>query len=656
VVPFNPAGEGSKSRVLVVEDEVVIASDLQQSLEGMGFEVVGIAASGEDAVEMAIRERPDLVLMDIVLQGRMDGAEAAEEIYSRYDIPIVYLTAYADEKLLERTRATEPFGYLIKPVDDNELRFTIEMAVYKHRAEREIKRQNVFIRHILDSLTHPFYVINVNDYTIELANPAANLGDIEAEKTTCYAVTHKSKAPCSGVEHPCTIEEVKKTRQAVTLEHIHYDKDGNAREVEVHGYPIFDGDGNIVQVIEYTLDITERKRLERQFIESQKLESVGRLAGGVAHDFSNIMSAVLGYSEMALMELPQDHPTAEKLMIIREAGEKAAALTRQLLAFSSKQALEMKPINLKAVVEDMAKMLVRMIGEDVVLRVSADAPVRNVMADRGQIEQILMNLAINARDAMPEGGRIDVGVADRDLDERFLRTHRELKPGPYVELSMADNGIGMDREVQGNIFEPFFTTKRDGKGTGLGLSTVYGIVKQHKGLMSVRSEPNKGTTFYIYLPSVAGKTQEVAIKQAPAMPQGDETVLVVDDEPTILRLVSDALEPLGYNVLRASGGGRALEMAEQAGRDIHLLLTDIVMPGMNGMELARRLRAERPGLRVLYMSGYKDQAISGEDVPESEAGFIQKPLRPGILASMVRNALDGLAPEGKEGRDTARNE
>jgi hypothetical protein len=640
------AGQGGV-RILVVEDESVIASDIRMRLRDMGYEVVAIASSGEEAVRRAIELRPDLVLMDILLQGRMDGIEAAGRIRLSADIPVIYLTAYANDDLLQRAKITEPFGYIIKPFEDTELRFSIEMALFKHGAEQELRSRNEFITNILNSLTHPFYVIDVSNYRIVLANPAANLGGASPE-VPCYAVTHHRDTPCGGAEHPCTIEEVKRTGRAVTLEHTHFDKDNNRRDVEVHGYPIFDREGKIVQVIEYTIDITERKKLERQLFESQKLESVGRLAGGVAHDFSNIMSAVLGYSEMALMELPENHPVAEKLQIIRDAGEKAASLTRQLLAFSSRQVLEIKPMHLDETVAEMVRMLARVIGEDISLTVRADPVPRGIMADRGQVEQVIMNLAVNARDALPHGGSIEIAVEERFLSAEDLKAQAALRPGHYVVLSVSDNGQGMPREVQDRIFEPFYTTKGEGKGTGLGLSTVYGIVKQHQGFVTVTSYEGQGTTFEVFFPATSDTTASEEKVATPALPRGTESILVVDDEPAILTLLGQVLSSLGYTVHTAPNAEDAIAIFKREGPAIDLLVTDIVMPGMNGLALAGRLREERPGLRVLFVSGYSEAALADiGSVPARDV--LQKPIRPSALAAHIRARLDAppsTLPEG----------
>ncbi len=393
--------------------------------------------------------------------------------------------------------------------------------------------------------------------------------------------------------------------------------------------------------IERKREEAEKQKLQSQLLQSQKIESIGRLAGGVAHDFNNLLSAILGYSEMAMEEIPEDHPVRKYIRIIIEASEKATAITLQLMAFSRKQVLTKKLVNLNTIVENMDKMLTVMIGEDVILELNTSTPVRNMMADPSQIEQIVMNLVVNARDAMACGGRLTIETADADLDEEYARSHEGARPGSYVMLSVTDTGEGMSRSVQEKVFEPFFTTKELGKGTGLGLSTVYGIVKQHDGYIWLYSEHNKGTTFKIYLPTAEGEVEETDKKERITAARGTETVLVVDDEPSILKLIVDILQPLGYQILKASCGEEALQVSNTFKGGIDILLTDVIMPGMNGQTLADLLKTKRPVTKVIFMSGYTNNVIADYDVRKPDVAFIQKPITRGKLANKLRKVLDG---------------
>jgi two-component system NtrC family sensor kinase len=401
-------------------------------------------------------------------------------------------------------------------------------------------------------------------------------------------------------------------------------------------------DGTITHFVAIKEDITERKRLEEQLRQSQKMEAVGQLAGGIAHDFNNLLTTILGYSEMAIDTLPAGDPLRDRLEIVKDAGERAASLTKQLLAFSRKQILEMKVINLTSVIQNLAKMLRRVIGEDVSLVLKAGEAIRNIKADPTQVEQVLMNLAINARDAMPGGGRLIIEIENVDLDSEYAKSHEEVIPGPHVMLAVTDTGMGMRHEVREKIFEPFFTTKS--MGTGLGLSTVYGIVKQHNGSISVYSEVGKGTAFRIYFPSTVESEEIPPGKPAPTRLKGNETILVVDDEPLVRRLVVDTLKAYGYRLLEASSGEEALKVSNAEDGEIDLLLTDVVMTGMDGRKLAETLKENRPSTKVVFMSGYTEDFFADHGVLEDGRIIVKKPLSPRELASRLRDVLDEKGP------------
>jgi signal transduction histidine kinase len=388
-----------------------------------------------------------------------------------------------------------------------------------------------------------------------------------------------------------------------------------------------------------------RQHLQGQFLQSQKMESIGRLAGGVAHDFNNILTAILSYTELTLMKLVEDHPVRSHLVSIREASEKASTLAHQLLAFSRRQVLEMKVVDLNKVIEGMATMLSRMIGEDVLLEMKTEATISTIRADSGQIEQVLMNLAVNARDAMTSGGSLLIRTQDVDLDDTLLRTQETVTFDKYVMLSVTDTGAGMTAEVRDRIFEPFFTTKELGRGTGLGLATVYGTVKQHSGNIFVDSEPGKGTTFKVYFPIAGerGQEQDEDHDLSGPLPAGTEVILVVEDDPSVRELVREVLTPLGYTVLASAGGDDALRTSDSYDGPVDLLLTDVVMPGMNGKQLAEVLRIKRPGIKVLFMSGYAHDALSTQGMLEPGIAMIHKPFRTVALARQVRQVLDSGA-------------
>ena len=424
--------------------------------------------------------------------------------------------------------------------------------------------------------------------------------------------------------------------------------DGSVRYVSGRGDLFHDADGRPSHMAGTAQDVTESKRheherasLTEQLQTAQKMEAVGRLAGGMAHDFNNLLSVILGYADFASHALREEDPLRTDLEEIRGAAERAATLTRQLLAFSRRQVLEPQVVELNRVATDLEKMLRRLIGEDIQLVLSLAPDLGYVKVDPGQVEQVIMNLVVNARDAMPTGGTLTLETANVELDGDYAARHVGVRPGPYVRLTICDTGCGMDEATRQRIFEPFFTTKEKDKGTGLGLSTVYGIVKQSGGTVWASSEPGRGTVFDIYLPRVTGAPSPAAAPPVAERPRGgSETLLVVEDEEPVRNLVTRILQAAGYRVLSAANGGEALLACEQHPGPIHLLLTDVVMPQMSGKQLAERLGLLKPGLRVLYMSGYPDEAIASHGVRTPGTTFLGKPFGAAELTRKVRSALD----------------
>ena len=416
-------------------------------------------------------------------------------------------------------------------------------------------------------------------------------------------------------------------------------KDGSILTVRLSGRVVStteQGEGLLELIAE---DVTEKRVLEDQFRQAQKMEAVGRLAGGVAHDFNNLLMVVSGYTEVLLEKLDPANPLHAKVEAIQQAADRATTLTRQLLAFSRKQLLELKVVDLNAIVHDMERLLRPLIGENIELTTSLGQNLGHTRADAGQLEQVIMNLVVNAKDAMPDGGKITIQTASAELDDLYHREHTYVQPGSYVMLSVSDTGCGMDKETQSRIFEPFFTTKEKGKGTGLGLSTVYGIIKQSGGYIFAHSEPDHGTTFRIYLPRVEDAAETTDnVKAASTVLEGTETVLLVEDEESVRQLVSETLASRGYKVLEAENGEDALKLAATAGT-IHLMITDVVMPGISGRELARELIKMRPQIRVLFLSGYSEDAVLHQGVLEPDTAFLQKPFTLQHLAKKVREIL-----------------
>jgi PAS domain S-box-containing protein len=468
------------------------------------------------------------------------------------------------------------------------------------------------------------------------------------ERLTGYTQEEVLGRNCRFLQGPQTDPDtVAQVREAVrasrpcSAEILNYRKDGTPFWNALSISPVLDGDNQATHFVGVQADVTERRVLEAQFRQAQKMEAVGRLAGGVAHDFNNLITIINGFSELVLATFRSDDPARERVAEIKKAGERAASLTRQLLAFSRQQVLAPVVLSLNSVVTDLEKMLRRVIGEDIGLAVSLQANLGRVKADAGQIEQVIMNLAVNARDAMPRGGKLTIETKNIRLDEDYARLHADVRPGRYILLAVSDTGHGMTPEVQARIFEPFFTTKEKGRGTGLGLSMVFGIVKQSGGFLEVYSEPDVGTVFKVYLPRVeepvsTGRSHQ-GIRTAV---RGSETVLLAEDEDAVRTLTRIILTGNGYKVLEARDGSEAIRIAREHRGRIHLLISDVVMPGLGGRELSERLVALHPEMKVLFLSGYTDDAVVRHGVLQEKVNFLQKPFSTVALAQKVREVLD----------------
>ena len=458
----------------------------------------------------------------------------------------------------------------------------------------------------------------------------------ELRQTSPYEQIHPE-------DQPKVMEAAKEAKESGVGRRVEYrirHKNGQWRILESTASAARNSRGEVEKLVIVNRDITERKQLEEQLYLSQKLEAIGRLSGGVAHDFNNLLGVIIGYSEAIGSQLDAEHPFREAIEEIQKAGNRAAALTQQLLAFSRKQVLAPKVIDLNMVVSDVEKMLRRLIGEDIDLKIVLGEALGMVKADRSQIDQVILNLAVNARDAMPGGGKLVIETLNAELTESDMNRYRYVIPGPYILLKVSDTGCGMDAELQSHIFEPFFTTKEKGKGTGLGLATVYGVIKQSGGYIWVESEVGKGTTFKVFLPRVEEQHDAVSKHEKPQQTTRHScAILVVEDEDSLRKLTRNILQGAGHTVMEACDAEQALKVAKQAGSPIDLLLTDVVMPGMSGRALADELTALQPGIKVLYMSGYTDGAVATRGVLESGISILRKPFTSRELIGRVDEAL-----------------
>ncbi|MFQ5790095.1 MAG: response regulator [Acidobacteriota bacterium] len=618
--------EDNRSDVLVIRQmlgETRVARFQMECTSSLATGLARLAAGGID-----------VVLLDLSLPDS-EGLDTFTRLHRQAQgLPVVVLTGLNDEAVAAKAVRLGAQDYLVKgQVDGNLLGRALRYALERQRAAERIRLQSAALEAAASAI-----VITDDEGRIIWTNPAFwRLTGYGPEE----AIGQTPRLLKSGQHDPAFYKNLWETILSGDVwrgEIVNRRKDGGLYTEEQTITPLRETQGKISHFIAIKQDVTERNNLQKQFLQAQKLEAVGQLAAGVAHDFNNLLTVVLGNSALLLSQLHAKDPRRHEIKQIGKAAERGASLTRQLLAFSRKQVLEPEVLGLNQVVADLQKMLRRLIGEDIELVTVLDPELGRVKVDPGQIEQVLMNLAVNARDAMPQGGRLTVETANQDLGEDYAATHVPVVPGRYVMLAVSDTGRGMDAKTQERIFEPFFTTKEDGKGTGLGLSTVYGIVKQSGGYIWVYSEPGQGAVFKIYLPRTEEAVPEPS-RTARRLHRGRETVLVVEDEEEVRATAARILRDRGYTVLEARDGQEALKIGEGESRTIHLIITDVVMPGMSGHRLAERLGESRPEMRVLYMSGYTDSTIVRHGVSAGHQ-LLQKPFTPEVLASKVRQVLD----------------
>jgi two-component system, cell cycle sensor histidine kinase and response regulator CckA len=514
----------------------------------------------------------------------------------------------------------------------------------RKKTEELIKQNEIFIKSILESVDEGFVIVG-RDYRIISANKAfcdrAGMTIENAIGRYCYEVSHHSTVPCFEAGEQCSVKRTFETGEHDESLHTHYDEQGNPQYVDTKSYAMRDAAGIVTSAIEICIDITEKKKMEDQYRQVQKMEAIGQLAGGVAHDFNNILSAIIGYGHLSLMKLREDDPIRHYIDQILQSSERAATLTQSLLAFGRKQPTKKELHELNAVIRNFEKFLHRLLREDIEMTIQYTAEQPVVMADRGQVEQVIMNLVTNARDAMPDKGKLTIGTIVSAMDESFMRFHGYGKVGDYAVLSVSDTGIGMNEETKKRIFEPFFTTKEVGKGTGLGLATVYGIVKAHEGFINVYSEPGKGSTFHVYFPlaHASNAVTEPAGHNPVVRKGGSETILLAEDDAILRNMTSVVLRDMGYTVIEAEDGNKAVIRFSENSTAIKLVILDGIMPRMNGLEAYREINALNPNIRCIFMSGYSGEVFARDGMPTGTM-FMPKPVKPSKLLSEVREMLD----------------
>jgi two-component system, cell cycle sensor histidine kinase and response regulator CckA len=762
----------NKKRIVIVEDERIIAEDIRGTLLSYNYEVLKIFSHGEDAIDSIVELNPDLILMDIMLAGEINGIQTAAKITELIDVLVIYLTAYANENILEEAKLTQPYGYLIKPFQERELYATIEMAFYRNQLEKNIKSNELKYRTLFNSIADPVFIfskdknnfLDCNDAVPKIygyskeelsgmtpydLHPEDEHALLNLDRTLLHGkpnqyhhitksgdelvvniltndIIYSGKPARISIVHNITeivnaerilqktqlrlstifqnvpniiLYETGENRQfisenvneflglsgndlienkkmffdlvhledrAIVSEKIKHWKQSENQDLLMLWYRVKNSEDNDIWIEDRMVHVqpeigesyvtgvlidnselkkaeVEREKIREQLYQSQKMDVVGKLAGGIAHDFNNLLTAINGYADIAMKKLVGHAEVIDDIRVIKDCGLKAAKLTQQLLGFSRKQIVERKLIDLNLIIFELQKMLNRLIGVNIKLAVQLSENPSLVLADSGQIEQVLINLVVNARDAMPSGGKITIATTNRFISESELLKNELEFPGDYVIISVNDTGTGMTEEIKAQIFEPFFTTKEIGKGTGLGLATVFGIIKQNEGNIVVNSEPGIGTTFKISL--LAAQDQENEIFEPEEVCEsesqtGEETILLMEDEKPIREFVSSILEESGYNVLEAASGIEGLQISEEYEGVIHLLLSDIRMPKMTGPEMAKKMRVKHPETKLLFVSGHTDNEVIKKEIGESRCGFLQKPFSYEALLSKVRKELD----------------
>jgi len=689
--------------ILAIDDVSDTLELMDRVLTSAGYRV-RLADSGELALSAISASPPDLILLDVHMAG-VDGFEVCRRVKASDQtrlIPIILVSGTGGPEEVAKGLRLGASDYILKPFRDEELLARVAIHLSLCRSIVSLERQAIALRQANERLQSEIagrqrledelrgsldqaersrlamlIAMEEQKHSEEALRAMAGMLDVAPSSITVHdpqgrflyanSKTFEMHGYCERefmalnlheLDVPASAAQIEERMQAIAekgeamFEVIHFRKDGTqvplnvfVKQVEWRGAPA---------MLSIATDVTEHKRaeaekavLESQLQQAQKMESVGRLAGGVAHDFNNMLGVILGNAELALGQMDSEHPLHSGLQEIRSAATRSADLTRQLLAFARKQTIAPKVVNLSETVAGMLKMLHRLIGEDIDLKWMPEAEIWPVKIDPSQIDQILVNLCVNARDAIGGVGKITIETGHSTFTQEYCAAHVGFTPGDYVLLAVSDDGCGMDKEMLAHIFEPFFTTKALGTGTGLGLAMVYGVVRQNNGFVNVYSEPNHGTTFRIYLPRHAGHAELDRTRPAAAAAQGGrETILLVEDEPGILRLTKTSLERQGYVVIAAATPGEAIRLAEEYDGSIDLLMTDVVMPEMNGRVLAKNLLALYPHLKRLFMSGYTANVIFHRGVLDEGVHFIQKPFSIESLAAAVRGALDSDEAEG----------
>ncbi len=656
------------TRVLIVEDELIVAQKLRFQLDTLGYEVLGIVMSGEEALHVVAHTPPDIVLMDIELQGELDGVQTAEQIHTRFDIPVIYITAYADPATVQRARTTAPSGYILKPFDMRELQVALEIALYKHAVDRRIRANERWLTTVLRSIGEAV-ITTSTEQRVTFLNPVAEhltgwsqaeaLGqDITAIVRFVDTVTGEPIAhPVPHVLHLGTTVQLQNHISLVR-------RDGTTLEVDNSTAPIQDDRNLLLGAVMVLRDISERRAFERKLLETQKLESLGVLAGGIAHDFNNMLAVILGNASLALLDAPEGSALYKAIEPIVSTARRAAELTGQMLTYAGRGQVEVQPLNLNTLVQEMTTLLQASLTHKARLHYTLAPQLPLILADATRIRQLLLNLVINASEAIHDpGGIVSVTTGMRSVDRAYLAGSSfasDVPEGNYVYLEVQDTGCGMDAETLARIFDPFFTTKFTGRG--MGLPAVLGIVRRHQGAIKVESRVGVGTTCTVIFPPADAPflRQQAEIADTTAAPAAAPptatsviaaaahtvigSILVIDDEVEVGNLIARVLEYHGHTVLTATSSQTGLAALQSHLADIDCVLLDLSMPGMSGEQVLRALRAMSRDIPVILMSGYSEEQVIGRFVGAHLSGFLQKPFTTSALLAMIQRVLANPRP------------
>ncbi len=641
-------------QILIVEDEGIIAAQIQDILTSSGYDALTVS-SGEEAIQQAAKTGPNLILMDVSLAGEIDGVEAVEQIRASFDIPVIYLTAYTGTSLLQRAKMTEPYSYLIKPIKKRELLAAIEMAFYKHQAERKLKESEAKGRAILDAVPDLMFRLSQDGEYLDFHAPKPDQLFVQPDDFLGKRVEEVLPVGVAG-KFQRHIQETLNSGQMQIFEYqLHFPDKGNQH---YESRMVISGKNEVLVIVR---NITERKQTEEalresnrllqetlvelegtqeQILQQERMAAVGQLAAGIAHDFNNILTSILGFA--VLLQRRSDMPESAQpdLNHIVQQGQRAAHLVRQILDFSRKSIHHPQQLNLELFLKETTRFLGRTIPENINILLEIEPGDYWVNVDLTQLQQVATNLAVNARDAMPTGGELTLRLSRFTLQSNQQPPYPEMPPGEWVLFSAMDTGTGIPDEILPHIFDPFFTTKEVGQGVGLGLAQVYGIVRQHEGYIDVKSQVEKGTTFFIYLPALAVANLLPKAEIPVEMFRGyGQTVLLVEDEPAVLAATKAMLEHLNYQVLTATNGQKALSVYAEHKNEIALVLADMIMPKMDGVDLFEALQVQDHDIKVVMMTGYPLGQDSLQTFTKGIEGWLSKPIEFQQLAQAVSQAL-----------------